>query len=514
MGVDRMLKKKDRILSTGDKLSLTTFSSILYQTTTIISGFILPKLILLKFGTSVNGLVVSITQFLGLISFLDMGVGQVVQSNLYAPLAKKNYEKVSDVLTSGKKFFKNLARIFVVYTILLAVGYPIIVQSGFGFRYTATLVVIISINSFAQYYFGITYQLLLNSDQRGYIQYFIQTATLIVNILASVFLMNIGCNIQTVKFGTALIYLLRPFLMYMYVKKEYPEIQINKKLDYEPINQKWNGLAQHIASVVLNNTDTVVLTMLSSLEAVSVYAVYNLVVSGVKQLFMSMTSGIQPLLGQYWAEKNLKKLNKLFGLVEWAIHQGTVLVFGCTAVLMVPFVRVYTANVTDYNYIAVAFGMILTVAHAVHCIRLPYNMMVLAGGHFKQTQSCYAIAAIMNIVVSVIAVKQFGLVGVAVGTLVSMAYQTYWLVNYVSKNLICWSKMKFFKQIFVDVVIVAIASVFSYRIVLVNITTYWAWVTLAFKALLIWMLVTVITNMILNRSYMQEVIGKIHKAIK
>ena len=145
-----MLKKKDRILSTGDKFSLTTFSSILYQTTTIISGFILPKLILLKFGTSVNGLVVSITQFLGLISFLDMGVGQVVQSNLYAPLAKKDYEKVSDVLTSGKNFFKNLARIFVVYTILLAAGYPIIVQTGFGFRYTATLVGIISINSFAQ----------------------------------------------------------------------------------------------------------------------------------------------------------------------------------------------------------------------------------------------------------------------------------------------------------------------------------------------------------------------------
>ena len=102
----------------------------------------------------------------------------------------------------------------------------------------------------------------------------------------------------------------------------------------------------------------------------------------------------------------------------------------------------------------------------------------------------------------------------AVGTLVSMAYQTYWLVNYVSKNLICWSKLKVFKQIFVDIIIVAIASVFSYRIVLVNITTYWAWVTLAFKSLLIWMIVTVITNMILNRSYMQKLIRKIHKSIK
>ena len=63
--------------------------------------------------------------------------------------------------------------------------------------------------------------------------------------------------------------------------------------------------------------------------------------------------------------------------------------------------------------------------------------MILAGGHYKQTQNNYIIAALINIVVSVLAVKKWGLVGVAIGTLIAMFYQTIWMAIYDSKNLIC-----------------------------------------------------------------------------
>ena len=78
---------------------------------------------------------------------------------------------------------------------------------------------------------------------------------------------------------TSLIYLIRPIVLKVYVDKHY---SINKKAVYtdEPIKQKWNGLAQHIASVVLDSTDTIVLTVFSTLANVSIYSVYYLVISG------------------------------------------------------------------------------------------------------------------------------------------------------------------------------------------------------------------------------------------
>ena len=69
------------------KLVINTTTSVLLQITTVICGFILPRLMLEYYGSEVNGLVQSIAQFLYVISFLELGVGQVIQSNLYKPLS-------------------------------------------------------------------------------------------------------------------------------------------------------------------------------------------------------------------------------------------------------------------------------------------------------------------------------------------------------------------------------------------------------------------------------------------
>ena len=60
------------------KLKLNTVTSLINQRVLIICGFIVPVLILHAFGSAVNGLVNSITQFLGFISLLELGVGAVV----------------------------------------------------------------------------------------------------------------------------------------------------------------------------------------------------------------------------------------------------------------------------------------------------------------------------------------------------------------------------------------------------------------------------------------------------
>lgn len=45
-------------------------------------------------------------------------------------------------------------------------------------------------------------------------------------------------------------------------------------------------------------------------------------------------------------------------------------------------------------------------------------------------------AGVINIVVSVVTVKAWGLIGVAIGTLAAMGHQTIWMAIYDSRNLI------------------------------------------------------------------------------
>ena len=494
------------------RLALNSASSLLYQVTTLVCGFIVPRLILSHFGSEVNGLVNSITQFLAVIAFLELGVGAVVQSSLYKPLADKDDIRTSKIIASANKFFRKLAVILLVYVVILIGIYPFVIEADFDFVYTATLIAAMSISSFAQYYFGVIDRLLLTADQRGYIQYNSQTATLILNTIACAVLINLGAGIQIVKLTTSLIYLARPIALRLYVNKRYV---INRKITYteEPIKQKWNGVAQHVAAVVLDQTDTIVLTLFSTLSNVSIYGVYFLVVNGVKNLFISLTSGVQALLGELWAKQEIEELKKTFLWAEWAIHTGVVFVFGCTASLIISFVRVYTNGINDANYIVPVFALLITLANGMHCLRLPYNIMILAGGHYKETQSNYIIAALLNIIISILTVRIWGLIGVAIGTLVAMIYQTVWMAWYDSNHFLNISLRVFFKHICIDTIGFVIAFLISRFIPLAGIS-YFHWIVQAIKIAAIWFAVVTVINVAFYREFINTATNVFLKRIR
>ena len=158
-------------------------SSLVLQVVVLISGFIVPKLIISKFGSDVNGLLSSIAQFLAYISLLESGIGPVVRSSLYKPIAEKDNKTIKNILKASERFFRVIALIFVIYLVCLSVVYPFLVQKEFGYLYTFSLVLIISISTFFEYYFGITYQLYLQADQKTYVTSTIQIITYILNII-------------------------------------------------------------------------------------------------------------------------------------------------------------------------------------------------------------------------------------------------------------------------------------------------------------------------------------------
>ena len=222
-------------------------------------------------------------------------------------------------------------------------------------------------------------------------------------------------------------------------------------------------MAQHIATVVLEGTDIIILTVFSTLSNVSIYSVYYMVVSGVRQLYTAATAGIQSKIGKIWARGDKQQLEDVFQGVEVILHFIVVFLFSCIAILIVPFVQVYTYGITDCNYIQPLFAIVLTVAYAIRSLRTPYNIIVLAAGHYKQTQTCHIIAAILNILISVVAVLIWGLVGIAIGTLVAFAFQTIWIMFYTTKKLMNRSMLDVLKLVALD----------ALAVVLIYISTFW-----------------------------------------
>ncbi len=135
------------------------------------------------------------------------------------------------------------------------------------------------------------------------------------------------------------------------------------------------------------------------------------------------------------------------------------------------FVQVYTNGISDANdYIVPGFALIMSIAIAARCIQMPYNVVVQAAGHFKETQASAIIEPVVNIMISVIMVFKFGLVGVAIGTLVSMIYRVLYLAFYLMKNIIYIKAGSFFKQLLADSMSAFYYGLFSFLSLILMLT--------------------------------------------
>jgi len=479
------------------------------QIITVICGFIFTRFLLVTYGSAVNGLISSITQFLGFISFLEMGIGPVIQSNLYKPLAENNFEDISKIIKSSRKFFQTIAYIFLFYIGILCLVFPKFVNTEFSSLYIISLILIISISTFAQYYFGIPYQLLITADQKNYIQVTVTTITLVVNTFLCIFLMKLGFGIQVVKLVTAGIYLLRPLFFTIYVKKHY---DLNTKIVYseEPIKQKWNGFAQHLCAVVTNGTDVIILTFLSTLENISVYTVYHTVIFGVTNLMLSFASGLSSFWGNMIAKKENNKLRESFSFIEWGFHTAITFLFILTGLLIIPFIQIYTKDIKDVNYIQPFFSVILVLSFAFRCIRIPYFDMVSAAGHYKQTQIGAIIAMFLNLLISISFVFLFGLVGVALGTLVAFLFHTVYFAVYLSNSILNRPIYHFFGHLVVDFFEVFICVIF-WHFFSWNVSNYFEWLLLAIVIALFCFCVILIFNILIYKNEMKLLLRKIKK---
>lgn len=477
-----------------NKLIYNTVTSLVLQMVTFISGFIMPKLLLSHFGTEINGVVNSIAQFLGIINLAEMGIGQVIHSKLYHPLATNDHVLVSKIVVSGQKFYQKIAVILLFYVCGLILIYPLLIDRSLDWIFTSTLILSMSVSLFSQYLLGNNDRTLLSADQKSYILNALQIILSVANVFITILLIKNGASIQLVKLVSSFVFLIKPIIGRIYINKHYA---IDRKIKFkdDPIREKWVGSSQYFMAFVLDGTDNIVLTLFSTLQNVSIYSVYLMVISGIRMIHQALSAGLQSYMGNLWALQDKEKIETTYSNIEIGLHTLNVFLFGCTAVLIVPFVNVYTAGIVDANYNQPIFAILLTLAYLMACLKTTYNIVILAAGHFRQTQICHIIASILNISISITLVYWQGLVGVAIGTLVAMTYQMIWMGVYVSKHLIHRSVFCLFKRIAVDAVCLCIMFASTAGLTLTSLN-YASWIWMAIKVAFVALLDTLIVSFI------------------
>ena len=471
----------------------------------ILSGFIIPRLIILFYGSPANGLVNSIANFIGYVSLLQSGVGSVIKAALYKPLAENNRQQINNIIATLEHFFRKITVISVAYVAFLAVFFPLRMSGQFDAVFTASLVVIISFSTLAQYLWGMPYQLLLEADQKGYVYSCAQGAAVLLNTILSVVLIHQGCSLQLVKAVTALVFVARPIVIRWYAVRKY-QIDRSGKVDLQLLKSRWDGFAQAIAFFVHSKTDVFVLTIFATLSDVSVYTVYAMILSAMATVVQAVDQAVGPAFGNMIAKKE-SVLNERFEVYRHLIHILATVIFGTGCITASRFVQVYTSSVTDYTYVKPLFGLIILSAEYIYCLRLPYNSVIYAAGKIKETRNPAIVEAMINVVLSIIMVHLWHMEGVAIATLTAMVYRTVSLAAYLRGDVLYLSAKKEIRRFAVSMIAYLPCVPVMYFVESRNlpIHSYISWALFAAVAALGYAAYVVVVNLIFYRSDMKRV---------
>lgn len=466
---------------------LNVLSSLLLQVITAVSGLVLPRILIPQYGSALNGLVASITQFLSYITLLEGGVEGVFRATLYKPLYDKDFKKVSGIVNYSKLFYRRVAAIYICYIAVLCVFYPFI-NDEFDRAYVISLILILCVSNLLQYLVSLPYITLINADQKARINSLLSSALLVINIIVIYFLASVNADFRIIKLSTCIIYLASPVFYYLYVKTHYT-LSKDVIADGSVVKQKWNGLIHHFAYFIHNNTDVVVLTFFMDIRYVSVYSVYLAIVTGIQKVISSIVAGTAGSLGNVIASGDKEKLANSVNMLEFAEFLIASSLYTITALMLMPFIRIYTANMKDINYIEPIFGYILIIAEAIYSFRCVYSSVSMGANHYKGTQPGALLECITNLVISVILVFQFGLIGVAIGTAVSMTARYLFEIWYLSHNILYRSPWKSLKILLVSCVMSSLSIIVCRLILTFSITDFIEWTILAIKVSVIVMLI-------------------------
>lgn len=425
------IKEKSRTQNAVLNISFSLGS----QLVTALIGLVLPQLMITTYGSEVNGLIASITQFLSFISLLEAGAGGVIRSALYSPLARHDMDSVSGIYKATSAFFRHIGLIFVVYVVALCFIYPAISKTEFELWYVVLMILILSIGTGLQYFLGLTNYSILIADQKAHIAHALNIITLVVNFALTYALILLNTEIHIVKLVSCAVFATKPFFYAFYMKRTYKidkGVEPNKKA----IAQRWNGLIHHLAYFVHTNTDVILLTAFLGTGFVSVYTVYWAVIIGIRGVLMSFSDGIAPGIGNLMAKENKEYVVKFFERFEFLQTMMVTILFSTTASMIIPFMQVYTRNITDYNYILPLFGYLLVLAEGLYCIRCIYSNFSLAAGKYKETQMGAIVEAGLNLVISSVLIHYMGLVGIVIGTSIAMFTRMAFDIRFTSKYIL------------------------------------------------------------------------------
>lgn len=375
---------------------------------------------------SVNGLYSNI---LTVLSLAELGFGSAMVYHMYEPMAKKNYQKVAELLYFYKKVYFAVGMAIVGIGVCIIPFMDVIIKDKPDVPWLTLYYIIFLLNSGLSYCFAACKGTLFLADQKEYVQTNARNTIAIIQTALQVLLLLLF----RAYLSYLLIQLAGTLCVNAYVahlaEKRYPEISKykNDRLNGDEKRQllKDTGalFLTKVGHVALNGTDNIIISAVVGVLWVGRLSNYTLICDSVTSVLCQITAAITGSLGNFFATEDKHAGYALFKKVEFLNFWLYGFSFIALVTLLDPFVQIWAGE-------RFVLGLPISIAIAINFFVAGYmnTLWVFRStiGLFKQGKFRPILVAILNIILSIFLGKLWGVFGVLFATFLSRAAISLW----------------------------------------------------------------------------------------
>ncbi len=485
------------------------------QIITIALGIIIPRIFLISFGSEMNGLLSSVSQIYSYMALLEAGIGTVTVQAIYKNIGQNNRDGINAVLAATHRYYTKIGRIYIAGIFAFAFVYPLFVKTGIPYWTIWGIIFLNGISQAVSFFIQGKYLLLLQAEGKKYIQtnigLFIHVATNVVKIA----LIMGGFHILTIQLSHMLLQLVQMVFISLYIKRNYSWIDLSVVPDFSAISQRKSAFVHQISYMIFHNTDALVLSFVPTcgLLAVSVYSMYNMLLSMISTAVNNINSGIDFILGQSF-HKSKEGYLRLHDIYETYTIALTFALYTVAYIFLPPFLRLYTDGITDVSYIDKWLPLLFALVFSLSTGRRAASKVIEYAQHYKATQTRAIIESAINLSVSIMCSFRFGIYGVLLGTIAALLYRTNDMIIYANRVVLQRSPWVTYKRWLSNFALFAVIAVINscWRPAMDSYVVLILWaVAYTLTVIAAYLLVTFLVNRSVTYALLELIKGKLRK---
>lgn len=376
----------------------------------------------------VNGVFINIIQVL---SLAELGMNNVVMYSFYKPMADKDKYKLAALIRFYRKIYNSIAVAVAIIGLAIIPFLDKLINSEINIP-NITLIYLLFLADTVFSYLYIYKITLLRADQKNYIvtKYEISMTTIrnILQIISMVIFKNFIIYLAI----KVIMSILSNFIMAKRAENDYAFI--NQKADLckqekkDIINIVKSGFIYKIATVFLNSTDNILISIMVGTIWVGYLSNYITLITSLSAFIFIIFSNVTASVGNLVVIENEDKKLEVFNVMLFVGAWISIVFTSCMWILCDDFITLWLGK--EYlmeKGVVIAKVIMLYIS----CILNPIFTYREALGLYQKTKYAMVLAGIINIGLSILMGRYWGITGILVASIIAMLVTYFWYEPFV-----------------------------------------------------------------------------------